>query len=221
VQVRLLLGSAGSGKTFRCLAEARAALEKSVEGPPLLLVAPKQATFELERRFLADPAVIGYTRFHILSFERLAHYIFERLGSATPDLLEEEGRLMVLRSLLTAKRDELKLFRASARMNGFAGQLSLTLTELQRHNLTPELLRQLAAQVAGTGGLALKLEDLATLLDAYLRWLREHQLQDADCLLAAAIASLESKVQDGARLKTSDSRLQTFRDQRCQETKSF
>src|SRR5437660_11471273 len=80
VQVRLLLGPAGSGKTFRCLAEARATLGNTPEGPPLLLVAPKQATFELERRFLADPAVRGYTRFHVLSFERLAHYVFERLG---------------------------------------------------------------------------------------------------------------------------------------------
>jgi ATP-dependent helicase/nuclease subunit B len=74
VQVRLLLGPAGSGKTFRCLAEARAALEAAPEGPPLLLLAPKQTTFELERRFLADPSVRGYTRLHILSFERLAHF---------------------------------------------------------------------------------------------------------------------------------------------------
>jgi ATP-dependent helicase/nuclease subunit B len=192
VQVRLLLGPAGSGKTFRCLAEARAALEAAPEGPPLLLLAPKQTTFELERRLLADPSVGGYTRLHILSFERLAHFIFERLQEPAPAILDEEGRLMVLRSLLAKKRNDLKLFRASARLNGFARQLSLALSELQRHNLAPETLSLLAGQVHETEGLSLKLQDLATLLCEYLDWLKAHDLQDADCLLSAAEDCLET-----------------------------
>src|SRR6266496_201415 len=38
VQIRFLLGPAGSGKTFRCLSEIRAALKASPEGPPLSLL---------------------------------------------------------------------------------------------------------------------------------------------------------------------------------------
>ncbi|MEK7780340.1 MAG: hypothetical protein AAB370_02430, partial [Verrucomicrobiota bacterium] len=62
MQTRFLLGPAGSGKTFRCLAEIRRELIASPEGPPLLLLAPKQATFQLERQLLADPELHGYTR---------------------------------------------------------------------------------------------------------------------------------------------------------------
>jgi DNA repair photolyase len=40
VQARFLLGPAGSGKTFRCLAEIRAELTASADGPPLVLIAP-------------------------------------------------------------------------------------------------------------------------------------------------------------------------------------
>src|SRR5207245_5472508 len=65
VQARLLLGPAGSGKTFRCLAEIRDALCGAAAGPPLLLIAPKQMTFQLERQLLADPSLPGYTRLHI------------------------------------------------------------------------------------------------------------------------------------------------------------
>ena len=75
MQIRFLLGPAGSGKTFRCLAEIRDALRDSPEGPPLLLLAPKQATFQLERQLLAGPALSGYTRLQILSFDRLAGLI--------------------------------------------------------------------------------------------------------------------------------------------------
>ncbi len=191
MQVRFWLGPAGSGKTFRCLREIREALATSPEGPPLLLVVPKQATYQMERQLLAEPGLSGYTRLHILSFERLAHFIFDRLDQPSPALLSEEGRLMVLRGLLARKRDDLKLFRASARLTGFAQQLSLVLREVQRNQLTPESLNQLAEQVAGEG-LSRKLQDLATLLTEYLGWLQAHRLLDADCLLAQATAALAS-----------------------------
>ena len=183
MQINFLLGPAGSGKTQRCLAEIREALIAAPAGAPLLLLAPKQATFQLERQLLADPSLHGYTRLHILSFERLARFVLDQLGQPPPPMLDEEGRLMVLRALLARRRKDLKLFRASARLTGFARQLSLALRELQRHLLTPEALRKLAETAGELGGLSLKLQDLATLLRDYLDWLRAHELQDADGLL--------------------------------------
>src|SRR4051812_27050906 len=150
VQIRFLLGPAGSGKTFQCLSEIRAALKASPDGPPLILLAPKQATFQLERQLLADNSLGGYTRLRILSFERLARFIFDELHNVPPKLLDEEGRLMVLRALLAKNRDELNLFRASARLTGFAQQLSLVLREIQSSQLTPDMLRQFAAQTRDT-----------------------------------------------------------------------
>jgi len=190
VQVRLLLGPAGSGKTFRCLGGIRKALTASPVGAPLLLVVPKQSTWQMERQLLASSSTPGYTRLHILSFERLAHFVFARLRKQPPEMLNEEGRLMVLRGLLAQKRDELKLFRASARLTGFAQELSRLLKELQRKQLTPQTLIELAGQVQNVEGLPAKLLDLATLLECYLDWLKTHDLQDADTLLAAASQAL-------------------------------
>src|ERR1051326_5639908 len=118
MHVRFVLGPAGSGKTFRCLAEARQALLASPDGDPLLLVAPKQTTYQLERQLLTDPALPGYTRLEILSFERLADFVLKKLHQAPPEMLDEEGRLMVLRGLLAGRRQDLKMFRASPRLAG-------------------------------------------------------------------------------------------------------
>jgi len=199
VQIQFLLGPAGSGKTHRCLAEIRAELARSPEGAPLILLAPKQATFQLERQLLDSPLagesqrasqLHGYTRLHILSFERLARFVFKQLGQPLPRLLDEEGRLMVLRALLARRRNDLKLFRASAKLTGFAQQLSLALRELQRNLLTPETLLSLADETGNASGLAPKLHDLALLLRDYLDWLKAHDLQDADCMLSAATEAL-------------------------------
>lgn len=194
MQVRLLLGPAGNGKTFRCLAELRRELSVSPDGDPLLLIAPRQTTYQLERQLLAEePSIAGYTRLQILSFERLAHFIFERLQITAPRMLDEEGRLMVLRGLLAKKRDELKLFRASARLTGFAQQLSAVMRELQRNQLAPGELRKLAVQAGEIGSLGHKLRDLAVLLESYLEWLKAHNLQDVDSLLGAAAQALRSE----------------------------
>ena len=200
VQARFLLGPAGSGKTFRCLAEIRAALAASPEGPPLVLLAPKQATFQLERQLLADSALSGYTRLNIFSFERLARFILNALNVPLPSgLLAEEGRVMVLRALLMRHEGELKLFRPSARRPGFSQQLSQLLGELQQHQLTPAKLRALSARSGLRRELQDKLHDLALLFEAYTNWLAENKLQDGNRLLDAAAEALHSKSAIGNR----------------------
>lgn len=199
MQARFLLGPAGSGKTFRCLAEVRAALAKDPDGPPLILLAPKQATFQLERQLLADGEISGFTRLRILSFDRLAEFVFEELHIAPPKLLSAEGRLMVLRALLQRHADELKLFRSSARRAGFAQELGTLLAELQQHQFTPTKLRALAANEKFRRELRDKLHDLALLSEKYTDWLHEHGLQDANNILDFATAALRGESEMGNR----------------------
>ena len=182
VRVHFLLGPAGSGKTWRCLADIRAELKRSPDGPPLLLLAPKQATFQLERQLLDDPALAGYTRLQIVSFDRLANWLLETFATV-PELLDDEGRVMVLRALLAREHASLRVFRATARLPGFARQLSQLLREFQRHQLTPAKLARLAARCAENAPLRDKLHDLHHLLRAYHEWLEQSEIRDADQLL--------------------------------------
>ena len=218
MQARFLLGSAGSGKTFRCLAEVRAALKKNPEGPPLIFLAPKQATFQLERQLLADDSLHGYTRLQIFSFERLAQFVLERLGITPPKFLSDEGRVMVLRALLMRHADELKLFRQSARHPGFAHELGRLLNELQQHQLAPARLRSLAQRENLRRELRDKLHDLALLLEKYADWLREHELQDGNHLLDFATAALrnEFKIQN-SKFKIQNLYLDGFAEMTPQE----
>lgn len=191
MRAHFVLGPAGSGKTTRCLQEIRRALAEP-EGPPLLMLAPKQATFQIERQILSFPEIAGYARLQILSFERLAEQVLENLDGTVPSLLGEEGRLMVLRALLMEKQGDLRVFHATARLPGFARQLSVLLRECQRAQLTPAKLMELALRLSGvSASLSAKLADLGLLLQAYLDWLNEHQLIDAARLLDLAAERLK------------------------------
>ncbi len=123
MQARFLLGPAGAGKTFLCLAEIREALRTAPTGPPLILLAPRQATFQLERQLLAGGALQGYTRLQIFSFQRLANFVLEQSGVSIPPLLSEDGRSMVLRALLGRRRKDLQIFHASAGLAGFCAAI--------------------------------------------------------------------------------------------------
>ena len=240
MQARFLLGPAGSGKTFRCLAEIRAELLAAPDGPPLILLAPKQTTFQLERQLLgwdeiaegrarhsvradggqrtARPTLHGYTRLRILSFERLAQFVLDELRIAPPQLLAEEGRVMVLRALLQRHAGKLRLFGKSARRPGFAQQLSRLLAELQQHQFTPAKLRALPQREKLSPELQDKLHDLALLLEAYAGWLAENKLQDDNHSLEAATTALrdEFKIQN-SKFKIANLWLDGFAEMTPQE----
>ena len=168
----------------------RSELRHAPDDPaPLLLLAPKQATFQLERQLLDDPALAGYTRLQIVSFDRLAHWLLGAFA-AVPELLDDEGRVMVLRALLAREHEALRVFRATARLPGFARQLSQLLRELQRHQVTPERLASLSAKCDENTSLRDKLHDLHHLLRAYHTWLAGSGIQDADQLLDLTTAML-------------------------------
>jgi len=189
MRATFLLGPAGRGKTFECLAGVRAALRADPAGPPLVFLAPKQATFQIERQILADPDIAGYTRLQILSFERLARFVLHRLGVAPPAMLSPESRVMVLRALLIRHEAELKLFGRSAARPGFAAELSAVLAELQQNQFTAAGLRSLTRKKL-RAELRDKLLDLAFLLEKYEAWLGGHALQDASQLLEIATGAL-------------------------------
>ncbi len=190
MDVRLLLGPAGTGKTHQCLAEIRAELRAHPEGPPLIFLAPKQATFQLERQLLAGDGLPGFTRLQILSFPRLAHFLHGELGAPEPEILDESGRVMVLRALLREHEAELEVFRRSARRVGFATEFSRQLREFQEHRVSPAQLDEAAAAEDLPTTLRAKLRDTARLGRAYLAWLKEHRLTDGDALLDTAAEGL-------------------------------
>ncbi len=190
MDVRFLLGPAGSGKTFRCIAEVREALQEGPGSGSLLFIAPKQATFQLERQVLLDGSVGGFMNLEILSFERLAEHVLDRAGAKVATVLGEEGRVMVLRALLGREEGGLKYFGRSARGAGLAREFSGVLRTFQEHGLGSGRLRELSGRGVLPESLRFKLADWGHLLAAYDGWLKEAALEDPSSRVWQAVAAL-------------------------------
>ena len=218
MKCRFLIGPAGSGKTHRCLEEVANHLRESPEGLPLLYLAPKQATYQVERQLLQHAGVGGYTRLQILSFERLARFIIEQTGGAIPRLVSEEARIMALRALLQQAQPHLTALGSSLRPASLARQLSLLIREFQRARIGPKPLREAGAGFSHGVFLGRKLADVALLYERYEKWLRDEGLEDADRLPDLASEALhESGLQSLCPLRFGGVWMDGFAEMTAQE----
>ena len=163
MELRLLCGREGSGKSRRILQEIG---QVAAAGRPAYFVVPQQFTFQAERDLMEILGLKGLMGIEVLSFERLAHKVFGVTGGQDEVFLDETGRLMVLRTILTRRKDELKAFRAAAGQSGFAGRCSEMVREMHQYGMTPEVLRARASD-CGEALLAAKLEDCALILEDF------------------------------------------------------
>lgn len=191
------LGRAGSGKTYGCLADMAKELIRSPRGCPLILIAPEQATAQLERRLATWPGVpAGFTRARVLSFNHLMREAFTRAGGQPRRLLGESGRIMLLRQLLRHPPGELSVFTGSSGQTGLAETLMQTLVEFQRYGWTvADLERWLADQPPEKKQKSLlvrKMSDLALLWGAYEEVLSRGKWMDTSGLVEAAAHSIRN-----------------------------
>ena len=161
----------------------RAAMDGGAEAH--IVVVPKQLTLQTERTLLRALRLPGSFSLQILSPERLCGRIFEAAGQPDGARIDERGRVMLVRAAVRACADRLKLYHGAERRRGFADRCARQLELIRQAGLTPERLAECAEGLDGM--LALKLRDLAVILEAYER-LIEGRFQDGECEFRFAMA---------------------------------
>lgn len=202
---RFILGRAGSGKTHHCLESIAAALREAPLGDPLILLVPEQATFQMDRRLVSLPGIRGTFRAQVLSFHRLAWRVFAEVGGGARPHIDEVGKVMALRALLSRRRGEFRVFDSATGRSGFLDRLARTISELRAYGIDAEHLeagyRQLAALGRGDTILAGKLHDLALVSRDLTQYLATRWVDPDDYLsLLAARLGQRPAVVSGARI---------------------
>ncbi|MHA7962716.1 helicase-exonuclease AddAB subunit AddB [Paenibacillus sp. CAU 1782] len=167
MSLRLIIGRAGSGKSFRCLTEIREQVSGSPDGPPLILLVPEQATFQSEYDMLHGSGFAGTMRAQALSFRRLAFRVMQETGGTALVPIGDIGKHMLLYKLVHKLSPELKLFRGGAEQPGFMDRLSDLLTEWKRYGIDSASPGEIPDHEWGTSPLLdNKLHDLMLLYSA-------------------------------------------------------
>ena len=165
-----VLGNAGSGKsTFLrnfILDEAKKNPEKKY-----LVLVPEQFTMSTQKEYVEASDSKCIMNIDVLSFERLAYRVFEELGMSDLTVLEDTGKMLVLRQIVQQHKEELKVLKHKVEKPGYLDQVKSLLTEFTQYNVTVADLESMMERTP-KNILYYKLQDLCTLyrgMEEYLR----------------------------------------------------
>ena len=170
----LLLGTSGSGKSYRMLAELRARAER---GEHSLLIVPEQFTSSTEGllyRTLGD-SLSAYVESY--SFTSLAETILRRYGGAAVQTLDEAGRALLVRRAVDSLLDKVVYYSRQRKSAAFCEKAAQTIGELKSAGITPDAL---AAYAAVPGMDKEKIDELSLIYGAYESLLGQSVMDPTD-----------------------------------------
>lgn len=172
MSLQLILGGSGTGKSTRMY---QMIVEQSVQYPEekIFLIVPEQNTMQAQKNIVAHHPRHGVMNVDVLSFERLAYRIFEELGTNQKAILEDTGKSMIIRRLLTEHEEELSAFRGNIRKKGFVDEVKSMLSELLQYGVTPEMLKERSMEMGTESVLYAKLQDITVIYEAFLEKIHE------------------------------------------------
>lgn len=205
--VRFLIGRAGSGKTHRCLHEIASACAEDPLGAPMIYLVPEQATYLSERALLSTGRMRGYCRAQVLSFTRLASYLFSQSPAPGRPRLTATHRSLIATMLVSRKRRQSDA--ALLQAVGLEEALDALISETKQYAIDAEALRAAAARIAengvlsrdpAAGMLGTKLLTLAEMLDDFRAIVGERFEDPQDTLASLHDAIVKGDLLQGAHV---------------------
>ncbi|GJM23723.1 MAG: ATP-dependent helicase/deoxyribonuclease subunit B [Phycisphaerae bacterium] len=198
MSVRFVIGRAGTGKTHHCLSSIRQQVQASpVDGPPLVMLVPEQASMQMERLILAPP-ITAVSRAQVLSFTRLAQRVLSNTGHEQKEALSATARIMVLRRIVARLSPKLRYYRRTERLTGFFERLGQTLGEFIEEAIEPDELMNLSDGFADDPQREAKFSDLSAIYSAYIEFLGDDHFDPTQYLKIASEQLVREQRLEGA-----------------------
>ncbi|HOA70762.1 MAG: helicase-exonuclease AddAB subunit AddB [Bacillota bacterium] len=199
--LRFIIGPAGSGKTQYIIDSVIEGLLRDgsasqgpeagpfdiLSKPPVLIIVPDQATFQMEKAILEDGRIRGFMNLHVLGFRRLCLKVLDEVGGVTRPFITPVGRSMAVQSILWEHRDDLKVYAPLVDYPGFRDEVIRAFSEFSAYDISPEDLKTLSmGQASHPPFLSQKLQDLELIYRKYREFLQDRLLDPDDYLILAA-----------------------------------
>lgn len=196
MSLRLILGSSGSGKSHYIYSRV---IEAAVQSPEkkFLVIVPEQFTMQTQRELVRLHPDGGLLNIDILSFQRLAHRIFEEVGADKRTVLEELGKTLLLRRAASRKQDELKVLKGSLKKMGYLQQMKSMISELTQYDIDSEKMERLLQRAEQKPSLFYKLKDIQILYEGFQEELEGKYITAEETLEALCQVARQSAILKG------------------------
>ncbi len=197
MSLQFYLGASGSGKSRKLHKDL---VQMSVEQPMRnhLLLVPDQFTMQTQKDICNAHPNKGILNIDVLSFNRLAHRIFEEVGIESKGMLDDTGKNLIIRRIVQEKKNELKVMQGNISKIGYIHEIKSCMSEFMQYDVTDHKIEALISYAKGKDLLTQKLEDLRCIYMAFKEALGETYTTSEEYY-----HTLKSIIKDSAILKDS------------------
>lgn len=159
MSLQFILGGSGSGKsTYLYHMISKEAAEHKNQN--FLVLVPDQFTLETQKTLVEQSGRNGILNVDVLSFHRLAYRVFEEVPALRKTVLEDMGKMMLLRKVFAEQKSNLKYFKRGLYKPGFLDECKSFLCELMQYAIDEEDFDRMEESLGGEGLMAWKIQDL-------------------------------------------------------------
>ncbi|NLZ80875.1 MAG: helicase-exonuclease AddAB subunit AddB [Clostridiales bacterium] len=168
--LQLILGSSGSGKSYRLYNEI---IEKSIKNKDInyIAIVPEQFTMQTQKDIVSMHPNKGVMNIDIVSFERLAYKVFDEVGINQVPILDDTGKSLVLRKVVEDKKKELEIYRNKIKLPGFIGEVKSMVSELYQYGIHEEEMEKMLSVALKRPMLQAKLKDISLIQKGFKEYI--------------------------------------------------
>ena len=169
--LQLILGNSGAGKSHYIFEQI---IKESETCPDrqFLVIVPEQFTMQTQKDLVTMHPRRGIMNIDVLSFERLAHRVFDEVGGEHRKIPEDTGKNLILRRLAEEKKEELTLLGANMKKLGYISEIKSLLSEFTQYRVSSEQLSEMMERNRNNPQLYLKLKDMKIIYDSFQDYLK-------------------------------------------------
>ena len=198
MSLQFIIGGTGSDKTETI---QDMVIRRSIQAPDknYYMIVPEQYTMQTQAQMAGRHPGGGVMNIDIVSFPRLAYRVFDEVGNPLKTVLEDSGKRMVIRRILTENRQHFDIFGGNIKKSGFIGEAKSMISELIQYQIRPEDLEQCSQSAGKETAFGKKLSDIRKLYEGFLDYLSD-SFMTAEELLDV----LSDHVEDSEKLRDSE-----------------
>ena len=197
MSLQFIFGNSGSGKSHYLY---HYIVEESIRHPDknYLVLVPEQFTMQTQKDLcLAHPRG-GIMNVDVLSFGRLAHRIFEEVGEDGRQVLDDEGKNLVLRRIAGNYEDELTVLKGNLKKQGYISEVKSVISEFTQYGVDFERLDEFMESLNPDSYLFYKLKDIRKVYEGFEEYLSEKYITKEEMLDVLSSVVPESEILRGS-----------------------
>lgn len=179
--LQFYIGNSGTGKSYSLYKKV---LEEAQANPKhqYVVLVPEQFTMQTQKDFVTMSPSHGILNIDVLSFQRLAFRIFEEIGTEQLPILDEIGKIFLVRKVAEEQKEQLILMAKYLSKIGYINEVKSMISELIQYDVQDEVLDKLLSDNAGKQQIYGKLHDIKVIYEAFRRFLQEKFITSEELL---------------------------------------